>query len=71
MAVLSGCLLPLFDSSRLPGFLTRKYLESSFRHVLRHTAAAGAFLIISGMTQDAVSGKDVCVGGRAGGEQWL
>lgn len=61
MAVLSGCLLPLFDSSRPPGFLTRKYLESSFRDVLRHTAAAGAFLIISRMTQDAVSGKDVCV----------
>lgn len=64
MALLSGCLLPLFDSSDPRGVLTRKYLESSLRDVLRHTAAAGAFLIISGMTQDAVSGKDVCVRGE-------
>jgi hypothetical protein len=51
MALTSACLLPLFDSSSWGGVvITRKDLESSFRDVLRHTAAAGAFLISSGMT---------------------
>lgn len=57
MALPPACLLPLFDSSRPLGILTRKDLEASFRDVLRHTAAAGAFLLVSGMTKDAVSVK--------------